>query len=110
MVSANVYGGQIAINLSGTGTPAGAINLSPASVDFGPVDVGIPSAAVTVEATNESGQPVTFTAITVTGPFSITANGCGPGALAAGQPCPVNVEFTPTQSGACLLYTSLIGQ
>jgi len=112
VVSANVYGGQIAINLSGTGTPAGAITLSPASVDFGPEDVGIPSTAVTVEATNGSGQPVTFTAITVTGPFSISANGCGTGALAAGQACPVGLEFVPTQSGAAagtLLFTDSAG-
>lgn len=100
VVGANVYGGQLAINLSGTGTPGGAITLSPASVNFGPVDVGIPSAAATLEAANGSTQPVTFTAITITGPFSISMNSCISGALAAGQACPVNVEFTPTQSGS----------
>lgn len=112
VVGANVYGGQLAINLSGTGTPAGAITLSPASVDFGPVDVGISSAAITVEATNGSTQPVTFTAITITGPFSISMNSCISSALAAGQACPVSVEFTPTQSGSAagtLTFTGSAG-
>jgi hypothetical protein len=113
VVNANVYGGQLAINLSGSGTPAGAITLSPASEDFGPVDVGSSSnPPATVEATNESGQPVTFTAITITGPFSIPLNGCLAGALGAGQACPVNVEFTPTQSGSAagtLTFTGSAG-
>jgi hypothetical protein len=101
VISANVYGGQIAISLSGTGTPGSAITLSPLSVDFGPVDVGSSSTpATTVEASNGGSQPVTFTAITITGPFSISTNGCGSGALAAASACPVAVTFTPTQSGA----------
>lgn len=103
VVSANVYAGQFAINLSGIGIPAGAITLNPGSVDFGPVDIGSSSAATTVEASNGGSQPVTFTAITVTGPFSVSTsatNACGTGALAPTNSCPVAVEFTPTQSGA----------
>ena len=104
VVSANVYGGQIAISLSGIGTAAGAITLEPTNVDFGQVDIGSTSTPPnTVEASNGGSQPVTFTAITVTGPFSIStsfANACGTGPLAVGSACPVAVTFTPTQSGA----------
>ena len=103
VVSSNVYGGQFAFNLVGFGTPGGAINLSPASVSFGPVDVGSSSAVITVEASNGSTQSITFTSITVTGPFSISTsaiNSCGTGALAPTNSCPVAVTFTPTQSGA----------
>lgn len=101
VVSANVYGGQIAISLSGIGTAAGAITLEPASLDFGQVDIGSTSTPpTTVEASNGSSQPVTFATITVTGPFTISTNGCAAGALAAGSACPVAITFTPTQSGA----------
>ncbi len=103
VVSANVYGGQFAVNLVGFGTPGGAINLNPASVNFGPVDIGSSSVAATVEASNLSTQPIMFTSIAVSGPFAIStsaANACGTGALAPTNACPVAVTFTPTQSGA----------
>ena len=103
VVSANVYGGQIAIVLSGTGTAAGTITISPVSADFGQVDVGSTSATQTVEVSNTGGQAVTFASISVTGPFSVStsfANACGTGALGAGNACPAAVTFTPTQSGA----------
>jgi hypothetical protein len=116
VVGANVYGGQIAIGLSGTGTAAGAITLNPASIVFPPVDVGTSSTpATTVEASNGGSQPVTFTAITVTGPFSVSTsftNACGTGPLIAGSACPVAVTFTPTQSGAAagaLTFTDSAG-
>jgi hypothetical protein len=116
VVSANVYGGQIAINLSGIGTAAGAITLEPANVEFGQVDIGSTSTPPnTVEASNGGSQPVTFTTITVTGPFSVStnfANACGTGPLAAGSACPVAVTFTPTQSGAAagaLTFTDSAG-
>ncbi len=40
MVSANVSGGQLSVELSGTGTPAGTVSLTPAAIDFGSVRVG----------------------------------------------------------------------
>lgn len=115
VVSANVYGGQFAISLSGTGTAGGDITVSPATVDFGQVDLGSSSTANTVEASNGSSEPVTFTSITATGPFSVStnyANACGAGELAAGNACPVAVTFTPTQSGAAagtLTFTDTAG-
>jgi len=103
VVSANVYGGQFAISLMGTGTAAGDLTLNPLSVDFGQVDIGSSSATTVVGASNGGSQPVTFTSIGVTGPFSVSTNftnACGTAALAAGNACSVNVTFTPTQSGA----------
>jgi hypothetical protein len=103
-LAANVYGGQIALNLTGTGTPAGTLAVSPTSVNFGGVDVGASSTPpTTVEISNVGSLPVTFVSITATGPFSVStnfANACGTGPLAAGSACPVTVSFTPVQSGA----------
>ena len=45
----NVYGGQLTVDLTGTGVAAtGAVALSPNPVDFNPVEVGTTSAPLTV--------------------------------------------------------------
>jgi hypothetical protein len=99
-IDANVYGGQLTVTLSGTGTAAGAITLTPATIDFGTVELGITSAAQTVEAGNNSGTPISMTSVTITSPFIIAENACAPGTLAVGGPgCPVSVKFAPTQAG-----------
>jgi hypothetical protein len=99
-ISANVTGGQLMVALSGTGTVAGVVTLTPASVDFGQVEVGTTSAPLQVEAGNSSGTAVPITSVTVTSPFTITSNVCGTSALAADTDCQVMVEFGPTQAGA----------
>ena len=99
-ISANVTGGQLTVALSGTGTVAGVVTLTPASVDFGRVEVGTTSAPLQVEAGNSSGTAVPITSITITSPFTIASNACGTSALAADTDCQVMVEFAPTQAGA----------
>ena len=42
-IYANVYGGQLTVDLTGTGSPAGAVSLTPATVSFGQVEVGTTS-------------------------------------------------------------------
>ena len=53
-IYANVYGGQLTVDLTGTGSPAGAVSLTPATVAFGQVEVGTTSAPFPVTAANSS--------------------------------------------------------
>jgi hypothetical protein len=100
IIYANVYGGQLSVELSGTGTPAGAVSLTPATVDFGAVEVGTTSSPLQVEAANNSGTPVPITGISISVPFTIASNACGTSTLAAETDCQVTVAFAPTQAGA----------
>ena len=96
---ANVPGGQLTADLSGTGTLAGSITLSPAAIDFGTVAVGIKSSPQPVTATNHSGITIAVTNIDIAPPFEIAGNGCG-ASLKAGADCQIELKFAPTQVGA----------
>lgn len=100
LVSANVYGGQLVIDLSGTGTPAGTVSLTPASIGFGQVEVGTSSTPQQVQAGNSGALALSVSSITATSPFTISSNSCGTTTLAANSSCQVQVEFAPTQTGA----------
>ena len=107
-IDANVSGGQVTVALSGVGAPAGAVSLTPASIDFGPVPVGTTSAALQVEAANSSNAPVPITSISVTAPFAIASNACGTTALAAQADCQITVGFKPVQPGAATGTLTLV--
>jgi len=98
-IYANVYGGQLTVELSGTGSPAGTVSLTPATVDFGSVEVGTTSKPLQVQAGNSSGTAVSITGVAITSPFKIASNSCGTSTLAANTDCQVMVEFAPTQTG-----------
>jgi len=98
-IPANISGGQLTVDLSGTGLAAGTVTLTPASVSFGQVEVGTTSAPLQVEAGNSSGAAIPITALTITAPFSISSNSCGATSLAADTDCQMMVEFSPTASG-----------
>ncbi|HUW80103.1 MAG TPA: choice-of-anchor D domain-containing protein, partial [Acidocella sp.] len=99
IVSANVVGGQLTVNLSGTGTPAGVVTLTPAIASFGQVAVGATSSPILVEVGNSSSSAVSITSAAATAPFTVAGNSCGAGSLAAQTDCQVSVEFVPTQTG-----------
>jgi hypothetical protein len=86
-------------SLTGTGTQ---IALSPASLDFGTVTVGVTSPTQTVTVTNVGTTVVTFTGITLVGTnksdYLIPSKTCG-SSLAAGANCTVKVAFKPTATG-----------
>ncbi len=86
------------VSLSGTGTPSGAVSLSPPSIDFGGWQVGTTSTALQVTAGNSSSQAVAFTSA-ITGPFAIASNACG-ASIAANSACNLMLTFTPAQAGA----------
>jgi uncharacterized repeat protein (TIGR03803 family) len=93
-------GGPFSVALSGTGT-APAVTLAPASLGFGAVAVGAPSAPKTATLTNTGDGPLTIASIATTGDYAMTS-GCplAPATLAAGAGCTVSVTFTPTATGS----------
>jgi len=103
-IYANVYGGQITVDLNGTGTPAGAVSLQPGTLDFGQVEVNTTSATQTISVSNSTGSAIPLNGtqpIIVTPPFSIPANlnTCGTTSLAPKASCTIAVEFSPTTPG-----------
>ena len=99
-IEANVYGGQLTVDLTGTGLPAGAVSLTPSSIDFGQVQVGATSVPMQVQAGNSGGTAIPISSVAITAPFAISSNTCGTTQLAADSSCQILVEFAPTQPGA----------
>jgi hypothetical protein len=99
-IFANVYGGQLTVDLTGTGSPAGVVSLTPATVNFGQVEAGTTSAPLQVTAANSSAVAIPISSVSVTPPFVLAGNSCGTTSLAANTDCQVQVEFAPTQAGA----------
>ncbi len=99
-VSANISGGQLVVDLTGTGSIAGVVSLAPTTISFGQVEVGSSSAPMQAQAVNSSGAAIAISSITVTSPFTLSSNSCGTASLAANSSCQLKVEFVPTQAGA----------
>jgi hypothetical protein len=100
-IYANVYGGQLTVDLSGMGTAAtGAVTLNPDPLSFQPVEVGATSAPLPLTVTNSTSAAVAVTSIAAAAPFSISSNACATSSLAANSSCQVEVEFAPTAAGA----------
>jgi hypothetical protein len=118
IIYANVYGGQLAVALSGTGTAAEAVTLSPAAISFDPapgqtsasppVAVGTTSGLFQVEAGNSGGTAVSITSVSITPPFAIASNSCGTTSLAADTDCQMQLTFMPTQEGAATGTLTLV--
>ncbi len=94
----NVPGGQATVALSGMGTTPVAIQLSPLSLNFGSVTIGMTSAVASIAVSNTGGTTATLQAPVVSGDFQMTANHCGP-TLAPGVSCTVSILFAPTARG-----------
>jgi len=99
-ISANISGGQLTVALSGTGTAAGVVTLTPTAVDFGQVEVGTTSPPLQVAVGNSGATAIPITSLSITPPFTIASNACGTSSLAADTDCQLTVEFAPTQAGA----------
>jgi hypothetical protein len=89
------------IALSGTGIVP--ISLTPATLTFGTLKVGNPSAAKTVTIKNNQSITLNISGIAITGvnagDFSQPATTCGP-TLAPNASCSVSIAFTPMVVGA----------
>ncbi len=89
-VYGNVAGGQATAALSGTGTAAATIVLTPGALDFGKVDVGATSATGYVTIANTGGTTAALGTPVVTGDYHLAANTCG-ATLAASTSCTVGI-------------------
>ncbi len=96
---ANLYGGQLQADLSGTGVASGAVTLSPSPLSFGSVEIGS-SQLLPVTVANASASIVPITSLTMSGPFAIATNSCGTSTLAAGADCQIQVSFNPVSAAA----------
>jgi hypothetical protein len=98
-LTAKTYGpgGAKTVDLFATGLIKSSISVSPITLDFPQVFVGVPFGQP-ISVTNTAGKPVAIDNVSTSGPFS-QSNTCV-GTLAVGASCPVNVTFTPTTAGA----------
>ena len=80
-----------------------AVTLTPTSLSFGTVAIGVTSAAQSVTLKNSGTATLTITSIAITGTnsgdFLKSSTTCG-SSLAAGASCSIKVEFKPTASGS----------
>jgi hypothetical protein len=90
--------------------PAGTVEVAPAAVDFGAVEVGdAATATVTVRAV---GGPVEYNHAEVTAPaFTVDESACAGLVLADGESCPLVVTFRPAEVGdaAAGLSVAVVG-
>jgi len=91
-------GGQVTVQLSGTGVPGPAMVLTPASVSFPQTLLGKTAQVQNVTISNTGGVAAGLTSETVTGDFSITANTCG-ASLPPDTGCTLSIAYTPMTSG-----------
>jgi len=86
------------VNLTGTGTTAGAsVTVSPSSLQFPQQPTGTTSTGMSVTVTNTGTTAVTHNGATITGDFADTTTCTS--SLAAGKSCSVTVTFRPTAAG-----------
>ena len=94
-----------------------SLTVTPSPFDFGIEQLSITSPPQAFVLTNNTGSPITFTSIVVTGvspaantDFAKSSDGCSP-TVAAGQSCMVNVTFTPSVAAvesATLVITAVV--
>jgi hypothetical protein len=107
-IYANIYGGQLSVDLNGTGTTASAVTLTPASESYGQIEEGTVSSPLTITVANSSLAPIPISSVSVSAPFVLSGNGCGTTSLAANTDCPLQVEFAPTATGVFTGQLTLI--
>jgi CSLREA domain-containing protein len=103
------------VTLTGTATgfiPA-ALDVAPASHDFGSTQVGTPTGATQFVVTNTGLGTSGTMATTLTGAnaseFGITANTCAGQTLAGSATCTVSVRLAPTSAGAKAASLNITG-
>ncbi|WP_420237408.1 choice-of-anchor D domain-containing protein [Telmatobacter bradus] len=102
VVKLNVSGGQISVPLSGTGTVAGTMSLSPPTLSFGSEVVGGTSSTLQVTATNSSSTTaVAISSVSISSTqFAFYSDTCSGTTLNASSSCQLEIEFSPTTTGA----------
>jgi hypothetical protein len=85
--------------VSTVATGAGKISVSPKSINFGKVSVGVTSPPQTVTLTNTGTGDLNFLGFATADPFGSDPSACD-SPLAPGDSCPVQITFAPTKKGA----------
>jgi hypothetical protein len=102
VVTDTASGSPQLVGLTGTGTAATPLTVSPSSLTFAAQNQGTTSASQSVTLYNSGGSAITISNVAIggtnSGDFSPT-NGCG-GSIPAGTNCAITVSFTPTATGA----------
>jgi hypothetical protein len=106
-ISANVSGGQLTAELSGTGGTPGSVSLSPTQINFGQVQAGTTSSPLAVTVQNLQAGAISISSVSITSPFVLQSNTCG-NSLAGNSSCQFLVAFAPTQAGTVSGILSLI--
>ena len=101
VIPLTVPGGQLMVNLTGTGVPiTSAVYFSTSSIQFGTQAVGAASNAWSVTLNNTGGSSVPFYGLTLTDPVDFSqTNNCGTNSLPAYSTCTIQVTFDPAASG-----------
>jgi hypothetical protein len=105
-ITHNATGGSSTVALSGTGnaTPQATIALSAASVNFGALLTGTPSAASSITVSNSGQAALTFSSIALSGAnagiFTLGGSCATATPLAANASCTVTLQAAPVAAGA----------
>src|SRR6267143_1889177 len=89
--------GTQTVSLIGSGSAP--VSLSSTRLSFGTLAVGDTSPARTVTVTNRQNVALSFSSITVSGPFAVASNTCVAD-IAAGASCAIGVAFSPDALGS----------
>jgi len=90
-----------AVKGGGSVTAAGTIQLSPTSLDFGALPLGVMGAARSVTVTGTSGSvAISAVASDNSAEFPVVGDTCTGTTLGVGATCHVDVAFTPNASGS----------
>ena len=87
------------VALTGTAVAPAGVSLTPTSLSFGPVGLGLTSSAQTLTLTNNGGVPLVMTSFTPSGDFVLASTTCGT-TLAVNASCTATLVFAPTAGGA----------
>jgi hypothetical protein len=102
-ITDNASGSPQAVGLSGTGTTAPGISLSPSSVNFGNQAVGVAGSLMLVTVSNTGTANLVIASLAIAGgnaaDFSFTA-GTLPITVTPGNSTSVDVTFTPSAAGS----------
>jgi trimeric autotransporter adhesin len=84
------------VGLSGVGS---ALKITPASLNFGTLDVGVTSTAKQVLVVNLGSSPINLNSISASAAFAVAPSSTCGNTLGANAVCTVEVTFTPTAAG-----------
>jgi hypothetical protein len=99
IVSSSTIGvAAVQVVLNGVGQWASGLSVSPSQMVFTQPTLGQASASQIATITNPSSVAAGGLTFAVTGPFSLTQNGCG-NSLAAQASCTAGIAFTPVANG-----------